>query len=135
MSRLYIVTLAAALISSVGCSSDSKIFGFPGVYKINIQQGNVITQDMVDELRPGMTRRQVQFVMGTPLVADTFSPDRWDYIYSLQPGGGKRIQKRMSIYFENDVLSHFDGDYVPSEAKQDIPSEAQQDTSPEAQPD
>ena len=71
-----------------GCS-------FPGVYKIDIQQGNVVTQDMIDQLRPGMTQRQVRFIMGNPLVADTFHPNRWDYIYSMQPGGGERQQERV----------------------------------------
>ncbi len=118
MLRIYILTLAIAVLGSVGCSSDSKIFGFPGVYKINIQQGNVITQDMVDELRPGMTRRQVQYVMGTPLVADTFSPERWDYMYSVLAGSGKRSQKRLTIYFNDGLLSHFEGDFIPSDAIQ-----------------
>lgn len=119
MCRLYVFTLAIAVLGSAGCSSDSKILGFPGVYKINIQQGNVVTQDMVDELRPGMTRRQVQYVMGTPLVTDTFNPDRWDYIYSVLAGSGKRSQKKMTVYFNNDLLSHFEGDFIPSDAKQD----------------
>ena len=90
-----------------------KLTGFPGVYKIDIQQGNVITQEMVDQLKPGMTKRQVQFVMGTPLIMDTFNQKRWDYVYSLQPGGKKRGQESVALYFENDRLSHFEGDYLP----------------------
>ena len=70
------------LLALAGCS-------FPGVYKIDIQQGNVVTQDMIDQLRPGMTRRQVRFIMGNPLLVDTFHANRWDYLYSLQPGGGE----------------------------------------------
>jgi len=66
------------LLALAGCS-------FPGVYKIDIQQGNVVTQDMIDQLRPGMTRRQVRFIMGNPLLTDTFHADRWDYLYSIQP--------------------------------------------------
>jgi len=89
---------------------------FPGVYKIGIPQGNIITQDMVDQLRPGMTKRQVIFVMGTPLVRDPFYQDRWDYIYSYQPGGGERGQERVSVFFENDLLVSFTGDFVPTEA-------------------
>ena len=87
---------------------------FPGVYKISIPQGNIITQDMVDQLRPGMTRSQVQFVMGTPLIQDPFHQDRWDYLYSYQPGGGIRGQERVTIFFEDDVLSRVEGDYTPS---------------------
>ncbi len=88
---------------------------FPGVYKIDIQQGNIITQEMVDQLRPGMTKRQVTFVMGTPLVRDPFNQDRWDYVYSYQPGGGVRGQERITMYFENDLLVNFTGDFKPGE--------------------
>ncbi|HCL77559.1 MAG TPA: outer membrane protein assembly factor BamE, partial [Pseudomonas sp.] len=75
------------LFALAGCS-------FPGVYKVDIQQGNVVTQDMIDQLRPGMTRSQVRFIMGSPLITDTFHASRWDYLYSIQPGGGQRQQER-----------------------------------------
>ncbi|WP_353230090.1 outer membrane protein assembly factor BamE [Pseudomonas qingdaonensis] len=95
------------LLALAGCS-------FPGVYKIDIQQGNVVTQDMIDQLRPGMTRRQVRFIMGNPLIQDTFHTNRWDYLYSLQPGGGERQQERMSVFFnENDQLASLSGDFMP----------------------
>lgn len=95
------------LLALAGCS-------FPGVYKIDIQQGNVVTQDMIDQLRPGMTRRQVRFIMGNPLLTDTFHADRWDYLYSLQPGGGERQQERMSLIFNsNDQLVSLNGDFMP----------------------
>ncbi len=92
---------------------------FPGVYKIGIPQGNIITQDMVDQLRPGMTKRQVIFVMGTPLVRDPYHQDRWDYIYSYQPGGGVRGQERISVEFVDDRLVSMSGDFVPSQAQTD----------------
>jgi outer membrane protein assembly factor BamE len=88
---------------------------FPGVYKVDIQQGNIITQEMIDQLRPGMTKRQVVFVMGTPLVRDPFDQDRWDYVYSYQPGGEERGQERVTMFFENDLLTHFTGDFKPTE--------------------
>lgn len=95
------------LLALAGCS-------FPGVYKIDIQQGNVVTQDMIDQLRPGMTRRQVRFIMGNPLLTDTFHADRWDYLYSLQPGGGERQQERVSLIFNgNDQLVSLAGDFMP----------------------
>lgn len=87
---------------------------FPGVYKIGIAQGNIITQEMVDQLRPGMTKRQVIFVMGTPLVRDPYHQDRWDYIYNFQPGGGVRGQERISVFFFDDELVSFTGDFVPT---------------------
>lgn len=89
---------------------------FPGVYKIGIAQGNIITQEMVDQLRPGMTKRQVIFVMGTPLVRDPYHQDRWDYIYSFQPGGGVRGQERISVFFIDDELVSFTGDFVPTDS-------------------
>ena len=95
------------LLALAGCS-------FPGVYKIDIQQGNVVTQDMINQLRPGMTRRQVRFIMGNALLTDTFHPDRWDYLYSLQPGGGERQQERVSVFFnQNDQLVSLSGDFKP----------------------
>tara|TARA_B110000211_G_scaffold173467_1_gene195957 strand:+ start:799 stop:1191 length:393 start_codon:yes stop_codon:yes gene_type:complete len=87
---------------------------FPGVYKISIPQGNIITQEMVDQLRPGMTKRQVIFVMGTPLVRDPFHQDRWDYVYNFQPGGGVRGQERLSVFFVEDALTNFTGDFTPT---------------------
>jgi outer membrane protein assembly factor BamE len=95
------------LLALAGCS-------FPGVYKIDIQQGNVVTQDMINQLRPGMTRKQVRFIMGNPLLTDTFHADRWDYLYSLQPGGGERQQERVSVIFNsNDQLVSLSGDFMP----------------------
>ncbi len=91
-----------------GCS------GFPGVYKIDVPQGNVITQAMIDQLRPGMTRSQVRFVMGSPLVTDTFHQDRWDYIYSLQGGDGSYVRKQMTLHFDaDDRLATLKGDFRP----------------------
>lgn len=87
---------------------------FPGVYKIAIPQGNIITQEMIDQLRPGMTKRQVIFVMGTPLVRDPYHQDRWDYVYNFQPGGGERGQERISVLFEDDQLVSFSGDFEPT---------------------
>ena len=99
------------LLALAGCS-------FPGVYKIDIQQGHVVTQDMIDQLRPGMTRRQVRFIMGNPLLVDTFHANRWDYLYSLQPGGGQRQQERMSVLFNgNDQLVGLSGDFMPGVSK------------------
>lgn len=110
VARLTALTLLASLL--MACSS-IPVPQFPGVYKIPISQGNIITQEMIDKLEPGMTRRQVIFVMGTPLVRDPYDQDRWDYVFNYQPGGGIRGQERVSLYFANDVLSHFEGDFQP----------------------
>lgn len=100
--------LFSALLSSCGGVTS---FAFPGVYRINIPQGNIITQEMVDQLRPGLTKRQVNFILGTPMLKDTFNQDRWDYVYSFQAGGGERLQERLTVYFENNELTHFTGDF------------------------
>lgn len=80
-------------------------------YKIDIQQGNVVTQEMVDKLRPGMTRAQVRYVLGTPLVTDPFHKDRWDYFYSYKKGvEGVPESRRLTLLFKDDVLYRVQGD-------------------------
>jgi outer membrane protein assembly factor BamE len=106
----FLLTMMSLLLT---CSSLGAI-DFPGVYKIAIPQGNIITQKMIDQLRPGMTKRQVIFVMGTPLVRDPFHQDRWDYVYNFQPGGGIRGQERVSVFFVDDALVNFTGDFTPT---------------------
>ena len=110
---MRIITLVTTLVFSLLLSSCGSVtsFAFPGVYRLNIPQGNIITQDMVDQLRPGLTKRQVNFILGTPLIKDTFDQDRWDYIYSFQAGGGERVQESLAVFFENDQLTHFSGDF------------------------
>ena len=112
-NSLRLIIITASFTGLVACNNIGSM-DFPGVYKISIPQGNIITQDMVDQLQPGMSKRQVIFVMGTPLVRDPFFQDRWDYIYSFQPGGGQRGQERISVFFVDDQLVSFEGDFVPS---------------------
>lgn len=85
-----------------------------GAYRIDIQQGNVITQDMVDKLKPGMTRSQVRFVLGTPLVTDVFHQDRWDYVYRYEKGGKLVENRHIVAVFKDDKLLHIEGDVVAS---------------------
>ncbi|WP_428354109.1 outer membrane protein assembly factor BamE [Methyloprofundus sp.] len=85
----------------------------PFVYKIDIDQGNVITQDMINQLRPDMTKRQVIYVLGSPLLTDPFSTNRWDYVYSVQPGGEDRLQDRIALFFAGDNLVHVEGNLTP----------------------
>lgn len=110
LNRILCIFLCTATLLLAGC-------GFPGVYKLDVQQGNVITQDMVDQLRPGMTTRQVRFIMGTPLMTDTFHENRWDYLYSLTPGHQERVQERISLFFENDRLIALSGDFTPGTSR------------------
>lgn len=83
-------------------------------YKIDIQQGNYVTQDMVEKLKPGMTRAQVRFVLGTPLVVDPFRTDRWDYVYLNKKGGEIAEQRRFAVIFKGDELLRLEGDVMPA---------------------
>ena len=86
----------------------------PSVYKIDIQQGNVVTPEMLSHLKPGMTQSQVRFALGTPLITDTFHPNRWDYAYRFQKAGALTEQHHVTVVFENDVLLRVEGDLPPS---------------------
>ena len=88
-------------------------FGFPGVYKINVEQGNVVTEEMVEQLRPGLNRRQVRYIMGTPLIEDAFHSDRWDYRYLLRNGNQTLFETRLTLWFENDELVRAEGPAAP----------------------
>ncbi|WP_207064034.1 outer membrane protein assembly factor BamE [Motiliproteus sp. SC1-56] len=101
------IIIVSFIIGLAGCSF------FPGVHKIDIQQGNLVTQEMVDQLRPGMTKRQVRFVLGTPLIMDTFNQQRWDYLFTFKEGGEPRQQERLTLFFEDDALTHFNGNFRP----------------------
>ena len=114
MQRTRLVLVLASAVALGACGIGGYRPGFPGVYKIEIPQGNIVNQQMVDKLQPGMTKRQVRFVMGTPLIADTFEPNRWDYLRSLDKRGKGRTQERVSLYFENDLLVRIEGDLAPS---------------------
>lgn len=101
--------IMTALLS--GCGSN---FGFPGVYRIDVEQGNIVTEEMVEQLKLGMTRRQVRFVMGTPLIEDTFHPDRWDYRYTVRNGLKTIDENRVSVFFDGDLLSGVAGTMLPA---------------------
>lgn len=101
------VCLTAALVAVSACS-------FPGVYKLDIPQGNIITQDNVNQLRPGMSKRQVRFLMGTPLLVDSFNEDRWDYFYSLRNNSADYSRERLTMFFVNDRLHHMQGNFRPT---------------------
>ena len=111
--RLTIIYLITFTLMSAGCSW----LKFPGVHKVDVQQGNIVDQEMIDKLRPGMSMAQVQFVLGTPLVIDTFNQKRWEYFYSRISSAGIKTEERVTIYFDaEDNLTRMTGDYLPSSA-------------------
>ena len=114
MKRILINSgLALAL---TGCGLSMPELKIPRVHKISVQQGNVITQEMVDRLTPGMTRSQVVYVMGEPVLKNPFNEDRWDYLYTLDVPGVIQSEQRLSLFFENDLLAEFKGNFLPTEA-------------------
>ncbi len=110
-------TAAVALLLA-GCAnpfSRERLDSFSITYKINIQQGIVVTQEMAEQLKEGMTRDQVRFVLGTPILKDPFHADRWDYPFRFQPGRGRIEERRFTVWFENDRLARWNGDSLPTE--------------------
>ena len=105
-------------------------------YKVDIQQGNVVTQDMIAKLKPGMTPSQVRFVLGTPLLVDPFRNNRWDYVYRLEKGGKLQETRRITVVFEDDKLKGIEGDVAalpePSKGEPSKPETAPVPT-PEAE--
>ena len=98
--------LFAIALATAGCSL---------VYRIDIQQGNYVTQDLVDQLKPGMTRAQVKGILGTPLVADIFHANRWDYYFSNRRGNAPSdTPSRLTIYFVNEKVASFAGQARPA---------------------
>jgi len=114
--RVLVLLFAAVCLSACG------LVGFPGVYKIDVEQGNIVTQEMVDQLQPGMTRRQVRFILGTPLIEDPFNTDRWDYPYVKRNGRNVLSESRLTVFFDGDKLVKYEGDLQQERApSEDIP--------------
>ena len=114
-------------ISNVGsgvASSLSSVTGwapsFLGPYRPDVHQGNIVTKEMVDQLRQGMTREQVRFMLGTPLLTSDFHRDRWDYPYYLNPRAGAVQTRRLTVYFKDNRLDRFVADDMPEEALADV---------------
>ncbi|MDQ5910856.1 MAG: outer membrane protein assembly factor BamE [Pseudomonadota bacterium] len=80
----------------------------PSFYTVPVRQGNYIDQTLIAQLRTGMTRQQVQRLMGTPLIADPFHQNRWDYYYQYGQGGNISEQRRVTLFFSGDTLTNFE---------------------------
>ncbi len=105
------ILIAFFLCLLCGCSrSYDGSFNAPLLYKIDIQQGNVINQEMLNKLEPGMDKKRVKFIMGTPVIVDPFHNERWEYIYSFQEGGKVREQRHITLHFEDNKLAYISGD-------------------------
>lgn len=111
--RILTILLGFCLISA--CS-------FPQVYKLTVQQGNIVTQDMLDQLKPGMNRRQVAYVMGNPVLQTPFEANRWDYLYTLERRDKIVKHYQVSLFFNGDVYTRYEGE-VPAD---DTPEKQQE---------
>lgn len=89
-------------------------------YRPDVQQGNVVTKEMADQLNTGMTRDQVRFLLGTPALVSVFHQDRWDYVYLLKRGKGSEVQSRkLTIFFKDNRVERFEADEMPPETLAD----------------
>lgn len=110
---LLLVPLALGACSSLQ-SSDS-LFGVITPYRVEVVQGNVVTQEMVTGLKPGMSRAQVRDALGSPLLADIFHADRWDYVFTIRRQGAAYQQRRVTVLFDGENMKSFEADELPSE--------------------
>lgn len=116
--------LAAPLVALLGACH-----GFP--YKLDVPQGNLVAAEQLEKLEIGMTRNQVRFVLGTPLVTDPFHSDRWDYFYSLRHDDKVTATRRITVVFSNDALSAVNGDGVPPKLAGSMPARAESAAPPD----
>ncbi|GMV55447.1 MAG: hypothetical protein AMXMBFR6_12520 [Betaproteobacteria bacterium] len=117
--------LLVPALMAAGCSVTESVTGRLKPYRMDIREGNFVTQEMAAKLKPGMSRDEVRFALGTPILTDLFHADRWDYLYRFQPGRGPLETRRLTLIFQNDVLARVAGDVVEAE-----PGETTTDASP-----
>ncbi|MFT5710960.1 MAG: outer membrane protein assembly factor BamE [Halioglobus sp.] len=111
MRTLFVSLFCAITLVSISACG---FVGFPGVYRINVEQGNIIDQEKVDKLKIGMSRRQVRFILGTPMLEDSFNNERWDYTHTIRNGKDSILDENLVVYFEGEKLSRIEGDFAPT---------------------
>jgi outer membrane protein assembly factor BamE len=123
-ARVPLLAAAVAVVLS-GCSTMTAPFDtwMPyisqfGVYKIDINQGNFLSQDMVDKLKEGQTKQQVRLVLGTPLITSVFRENRWDYTYEFRRNGRVETHRQFTVYFKDDQLTRWEGDELPKSVQE-----------------
>jgi outer membrane protein assembly factor BamE len=119
----YLASGATLLLAGCSASQEkpqyrtSALERLPFVYKMTVQQGNIVTDEMVDRLEPGMNKSQVRFLLGTPMLTDLFHIDRWDYTYTIRRGREDMRLTRLTLFFEDDALVRVEGDLRPDPAR------------------
>lgn len=114
--RLSLIPALAAVSLLAGCSFNT-ITDRITPYRIDVRQGNYVDQAMVAQLKRGMSRDQVRFVLGSPLITDMFRTDRWDYVYRFRPGNAEAEQRVISVFFVGDALDRIEGDVTAGDSK------------------
>ena len=113
--KRYLLALLPVL-TACGSLPDINVDALVNPWKIDVRQGNFVSQQMVAQLKPGQTRDQVRFILGSPLVADVFHADRWDYVYRFTSGSGAILDRRLTVFFQDNKLSRVAGDVVAAMA-------------------
>lgn len=121
MQKVLFYLAVGATLALAGCSGSEKkpeyrssvLEHLPFVYRMTVQQGNIVTEEMVDRLEPGMTKSQVRFLLGTPMLTDMFHADRWDYTYTIRRGHKDMELTRLTVFFQEDALVQVKGDLRP----------------------
>lgn len=111
--KRYLLALLPVL-AACGSIPDVNVNALISPWKIDVRQGNFVSQQMVAQLKPGQTRDQVRFILGSPLVADPFHADRWDYVYRFARGSGETFDRRLTVFFKDNKLTRVAGDVVAS---------------------
>ena len=111
LSRVWVTVVCAAACGLTACSS------LVTPYRPEVVQGNFVSREQVQALRPGMPRQMVRDVLGTPLVTSLFHADRWDYAFTIKRQGAEPQQRRFSVFFKGDALDRVEGDPLPTEAE------------------
>jgi outer membrane protein assembly factor BamE len=118
-SRLVLALAACAVAAGCGMFNNAtgRIADSITPYKVEVVQGNFVSREQVEALKPGMSRLQVRDILGTPLVSSVFHGDRWDYVFTLKRQGVEPQQRRLSVFFQGERLDKFEGDTMPSESE------------------
>jgi outer membrane protein assembly factor BamE len=117
-SMMGACVLASAILAGCGSVNNAatRMVGLITPYKVDVVQGNFVSKEQVEALKPGMDRAQVRDVLGTPLLASVFHADRWDYVFTFKRQGLEPQSRKLTVYFKGDALDRFEGDEMPSEA-------------------